>query len=161
MNLGPEALFNDDDRHFMAAALRQARAAGERDEVPVGCVIVRNGEIISHSGNRRQESGDPAAHAEILALRSAGELLGDWRLEGCSLYVTLEPCPMCVSACRQARLDLVIWGAPDPVLGACGTVINLAEDPRLGSLLAQRGGLAEEECRQLLQSFFTNARSSS
>jgi len=161
MTLGPEDLFNDEDRRFMDAALEEARTAAEQGEVPVGCVIVRDGQIIGSSRNSRQRSGDPAGHAEILALRSAGELVGDWRLEGCTLYVTLEPCPMCVSACRQARLDLVIWGTPDPTLGACGTVIDLAEDPRLGPLLAQRGGLAEEECRHLLQSFFTNTRISS
>ena len=161
MTLGPEDLFTEDDRRFMAIALEKARSAAQRNEVPVGCVIVRGGEIIASSENRRQSRGDPAGHAEILALRSAGDSLGDWRLEGCTLYVTLEPCPMCVSACRQARLDLVVWGTPDPTMGACGTVIDLAEDPRLGPKLAQRGGLAEDECRFLLQSFFTKARSSS
>ncbi len=161
MTLGPDELFSDEDRCFMAIALEEARAASQQGEVPVGCIVVRDGKIIGSSGNHRQRSGDPAGHAEILALRSAGATVGDWRLEGCTLYVTLEPCPMCVSACRQARVDLVIWGTPDPTMGACGTVIDLAEDPRLGPKLAQRGGLAEEECRHLLQTFFTNARISS
>jgi len=161
MTLSPNDLFTDEDRRFMAIALEEARTAAQQDEVPVGCVIVRGGEIIASSGNRRRACGDPAGHAEILALRSAGDSVGDWRLEGCTLYVTLEPCPMCVSACRQARLDLVVWGAPDPTMGACGTVIDLAEDPRLGPKLAHRGGLAEDECRHLLQSFFTKTRKSS
>jgi tRNA(adenine34) deaminase len=157
----PEWVFDDNDRRFMAEAIHEARLAGERGEVPVGCVVVRRGEIVARAGNRREELADPGAHAELLALRAAGELLGDWRLSGCSLYVTVEPCPMCVAACRQARLELVVWGAEDPEMGGCGTALDLAEDPRLGHRLAHRGGLAAEECRELLQSFFTKARRSS
>jgi tRNA(adenine34) deaminase len=156
-----EWLFSEDDHRFMAEALDEATAAAARHEVPVGCVVVRDGEIIGRSGNRRRELDDPAAHAELLALRQAGQQLGDWRLEGCTLYVTLEPCPMCIAACRQSRLDLVIWGAPDPVLGACGTVIDLAEDPRLGRHLAHRGGLATRRSREILRAFFANRRHSS
>jgi tRNA(adenine34) deaminase len=151
-------VFDEDDRRFMADAIRQARKAADRGEVPVGCVVVQRGEIIARAGNRRQQLDDPCGHAELLALREAGEVLGDWRLSSCTLYVTLEPCPMCVSACRQARLDLVVWGAEDPELGACGTVIDLAEDPRLGPPLAHRGGLAAAECGELLRSFFTKTR---
>ncbi len=157
----PDWVYSDDDRRFMAAALEQAGAAGERGEVPVGCVVVRAGRIIASAGNRRVELDDPTAHAEILALRAAGESLGDWRLQGCTLYVTLEPCPMCTTAARQSRLDLVMWGAPDPAAGACGTVLDLAEDARLGPPLAHRGGLLGEESSRLLRSFFAKSRAPS
>ena len=157
----PNWVFDDHDHRYMAQALDEARAAGELGEVPVGCVVVKGGKIIARAGNRRQQSNDPSAHAEILALGAAGERLGGWRLEGCTLYVTLEPCPMCVSACRQARVNLIVWGASDPSLGACGTVLDLAEDPRLGPPVAHRGGLAAEASSQFLQSFFTKSRHSS
>lgn len=154
----PEWVFDEADRSFMAAALAQAREAGERGEVPVGAVVVRGGEIVARAGNRRQRTRDPAGHAEILALREAAKSGGDWRLEDCTLYVTLEPCPMCVAVCRQARVDLLVWGATDPAMGACGSVLDLAEDPRLGPPLAHRGGLAAEECGALLKAFFANRR---
>jgi tRNA(adenine34) deaminase len=154
-------VFDEADHRLMGLALDEARAAAARGEVPVGCVVARSGEPIVQAGNRRRETRDPAAHAEVLALRKAGEAVGDWRLEGCTLYVTLEPCPMCVSACRQARVDLVVWGADDPALGACGSVIDLAEDPRLGPPLAHRGGLRADESRQLLKAFFAKTRRSS
>lgn len=155
----PDWVFDDDDRSFMEAALTEARAAGDRGEVPVGAVLVRDGEILARAGNRRQVGRDPAGHAEIVVLREAAGGLGDWRLEGCTLYVTLEPCPMCAAACRQARVDLVVWGAADPVAGACGTVVDLAADPRLGPPLAARGGLMAEACSDLLRGFFTSRRS--
>ena len=142
----------------MAAALDEARAAARRGEVPVGAVVVRSGDIVAREGNRRRELADPSAHAEILALRTAGGTLGDWRLTDCTLYVTLEPCPMCVAACRQARLDLVVWGAVDPTMGACGSALDLAEDPRLGPPLAHRGGLGAEESQRLLRDFFAKQR---
>jgi tRNA(adenine34) deaminase len=157
----PEWVFSDDDRRFMALALDEARAAAKRGDVPVGCVIVRAGEVVASAGNRRRESSDPSGHAEILALREAGRGLGDWRLDGCWLYVTLEPCPMCVAACRQARLELVVWGAADPTMGACGSALDLAEDPRLGPPLAHRGGLEAESSSRLLKEFFTSTRHSS
>jgi tRNA(Arg) A34 adenosine deaminase TadA len=157
----PDWVFDDDDRRFMARALEQARRAGDRGEVPVGCVVVRAGEVVAECGNRRRELADPSAHAEILALRAAGAALRDWRLAGCTLYVTLEPCPMCTTASRQARLELLVWGAEDTVAGACGSVVDLAEDPRLGPPLAHRGGLAAEEARQLLRSFFAKTRGTS
>lgn len=154
----PEWVFDAADRSFMAAALAQAREAGQRGEVPVGAVVVRGGEIVARAGNSRQRTRDPAGHAEILALREAAKGAGDWRLEDCTLYVTLEPCPMCVAVCRQARVDLVVWGATDPAMGACGSVLDLAEDPRLGPPLAHRGGLAADECGALLRAFFANRR---
>lgn len=157
----PDWVYDDRDRSFMEAALAEARAAAARGEVPVGCVVVRGGEIIASAGNRREGSHDPAGHAELLALRAAAERCGDWRLAGATMYVTLEPCPMCASACRQARLDLLIWGAEDPLLGACGSAVELAQDPRLGPPLAHRGGLLAEDSRCLLRSFFANSRASS
>jgi tRNA(adenine34) deaminase len=157
----PDWVFDDDDHHFMEAALEEARAAADRGEVPVGCVVVHSGRIVARAGNRRQELADPAAHAEILALRQSGAALSDWRHTGCSVYVTLEPCPMCIAACRQARVELVVWGASDPEIGACGSTVDLAEDPRLGSPLAHRGGLRADESRRLLQSFFAKNRVSS
>jgi tRNA(adenine34) deaminase len=157
----PDWIFDDEDRRFMALALAEARAASSSGEIPVGCVVVRRGDVVGRAGNRRRHTGDPAAHAEILALRDAGTRIGDWRLDGCTLYVTLEPCPMCVSACRQARIDLIVWGAADPTMGACGTVIDLAEDPRLGPPVAHRGGLEADACGEILRSFFANSRRSS
>ena len=157
----PEWVFDDDDRFFMATAIAEAEAAAARGEVPVGAVITRGGEMIARSGNRRQQESDPAAHAEVIALRQAGREVGDWRLADCTLYVTLEPCPMCAAACREARLPLVIWGTEDERAGACGTVIDLAADPRLGPPLANRGGLEAERCRELLRRFFAKQRRSS
>lgn len=157
----PEWVFDDTDRGFMAQALREAEAAAARGEVPVGAVVVRGGETVARAGNRRQELADPAAHAELLALAAAGRSLGDWRLDGCTMYVTLEPCPMCAAACRQARLALLVWGAADPRLGACGSVLDLASDPRLGPPLAHRGGLDAARSSKLLLAFFAKQRQSS
>jgi len=157
----PEWVFSDQDRRFMAEALVDARAAASRGEVPVGAVITRKGEIIARAGNQRQAEGDPTAHAEIMALRAAGRFVGDWRLEDCTLYVTLEPCAMCTAACRDARIELVIWGAADERAGACGSALDLADDPRLGPPLVHRGGLEAERSRELLRSFFAKQRRSS
>ena len=154
----PDWVFDDQDRTYMSKALAQARAAAERGEVPVGAVVVNHGRVIARAGNERRQLNDPSAHAEILALRQAAASTGDWRLTQATLYVTLEPCPMCVSACRQARLHLLVWGSEDPVLGACGSVADLAEDPRLGPVLAHRGGLLAEDSRELLQLFFAKRR---
>jgi len=154
----PDWVFDDADRIFMTAALAEAEAARERNEVPVGAVLVRDGRIVSRAGNRRHELGDPTGHAEVLAIREAARILGDFRLDGCTIYVTLEPCPMCITTCRQARLDLVIWGADDPSAGACGSVIDLAEDRRLGPPLAHRGGLQAAASRRLLEEFFAKRR---
>ncbi len=152
-------LFDEADRRLMEAALAEAREAAARGEVPVGAVVAdASRRLVARAGNRRQGDADPAGHAEILALREAARAAGDWRLAGHTLYVTLEPCPMCVAACRQARLDLVVWGAPDPVLGACGSVADLAEDPRLGPPQAHRGGLLAGEASALLRDFFAKRR---
>ncbi len=145
----------------MDEALVEATAAGARGEVPVGAVLVSGGAIIARSGNRREELQDPTAHAEILVLGAAGRKNGDWRLEDATLYVTLEPCPMCLEACRHARLSLIVWGAPDPVMGACGSVLDAAEDPRLHPPIAQRGGLSADAASKLLKEFFAKRRLSS
>jgi len=154
----PDWVFDADDRRFMEVALAEAAAAVDRDEVPVGAVIIRQGEIIGRAGNRRRELHDPTAHAEVLALRQAAAAGGDFRLDDCTLYVTLEPCSMCITACRQARLELVIWGADDPKAGACGSVIDLAGDRRLGPPIAQRGGLEATTSLRLLKCFFAKRR---
>jgi len=154
----PSWVFDDDDCRHMSAALAEAEAAADRNEVPVGAVVVHRGRIIARAGNRRRELNDPTAHAEVLAVRTAAETLGDFRLTECTLYVTLEPCPMCVTTCRQARLELVVWGADDPKAGACGSVVDLAGDRRLGPPLAHRGGLEAEKSAQILESFFAKRR---
>jgi tRNA(adenine34) deaminase len=156
-----EWVFDHNDRRFMTEALAEAEAAASRGEVPVGAVVTRGGEIIARACNRRRERNDPTAHAELIALRAAGRALGDWRLSDCTLYVTLEPCPMCAAACREARLQLVVWGADDDHVGACGSVLDLATDPRLGPPLPCRGGLEAERCRELLRAFFAKQRQSS
>jgi tRNA(adenine34) deaminase len=145
----------------MGLAIAEAETAGEQGEIPVGAVVVRDGQVLAAAGNTREAGHDPSGHAEITALRLAAARLGDWRLSGCTVYVTLEPCPMCVAAMRQARIDLLIWGAPDPLSGACGSVIDLAEDPRLGPPLAHRGHLAADRCSNMLKVFFAKRRASS
>ncbi len=157
----PEWVFDSTDRRFMAEALDEARRAAERGEVPVGAVAVRHQEVVARTHNRRQTVHRVSAHAELLALEAVGGQVGDWRLEDVTLYVTLEPCPMCVAACRQARIKLVVWGATDPAQGACGSVLDLATDPRLGPPLAHRGGLEQEACASLLREFFANRRQTS
>lgn len=154
----PDWVFDASDRAFMAEALAEAQAAAKRGEVPVGAVVVRDGLVVARAGNRRQELHDPAGHAEVLALRAAAAARGDWRLEDCSMYVTLEPCPMCVWACREARLDLVVWGAPDFRAGACGTVLDLTGDPAGGRALAHRGGLEAGASSEILRAFFAKRR---
>ena len=146
-----------DERGYMARALELAAQAGESGDVPVGCVIVKDGEIIGEGRNRREERGDATAHAELEAIRAACARLGSWRLEGCELYVTLEPCPMCAGGIINARLDRVRYGTRDEKAGACGSVLNLFEErfnhkPRL-----YRGPL-EEECAAVLRDFFAGLR---
>ncbi len=142
---------------FMRRALALAREAADAGEVPVGCVIVREGEIVGEGRNRREECGLAAAHAEMDAIAAANQHLGDWRLEGCSLYVTLEPCPMCAGAILNARISKVFYGARDEVFGACGGVTNLFMES-FPSPPALVGGILAEECRGLLSSFFQTLR---
>jgi tRNA(adenine34) deaminase len=146
------------DEHFMRVALREAAAAAEHDDVPVGAVVVREGEIIGAAHNERELRGDPTAHAEVLALRAAAVTLGGWRLLGTVLYVTLEPCPMCAGALQQARVARVVYGAPDQKVGAAGTVVNLLQNPRLLHRVEIQGGVLADEALRLLRRFFDDRR---
>lgn len=142
---------------YMRRALELARQAREQGDVPVGCVIVRDGEIIGEGRNRREEHGDATAHAEMEAIRDACQRTGSWRLHGCTMYVTLEPCPMCAGGIINARVDEVRYGAREEKMGCCGSVLNLFEErfnhkPRL-----YKGPLAEE-CEEVLQDFFRQLR---
>ena len=142
----------------MKEALREAEKALQKNEVPVGAVIVRDGQIISRAHNLKETLKDPTAHAEILAIREACRILANWRLEGCHLYVTLEPCPMCAGAISQARIDRLIYGAMDLKTGACGSLFNLTGDLRLNHKVEVVAGIMEEECKLLLKTFFEDKR---
>lgn len=143
----------------MRQALAQAEEAAAGGDVPIGAVVVdAAGRLLAAAGNRRERDHDPTAHAEILALREAARQLGSWRLTGCSLYVTVEPCPMCAAACVLARVSQVVFGALDPKLGFVGSLANLLEDPRLNHRVAWRAGLLAEEASALLTAFFANQR---
>lgn len=144
--------------HFMIQALQRAEAAGAAGEVPVGAVIVRAGEIIAEGENRRERDHDPTAHAEIVALRSAGQVLNSWHLEDCTLYVTLEPCPMCAGAIVQARLGLLVYGVDDLKAGAIRTVANIPDSACSNHKLPVIGGILESTCRQQLQDWFKQRR---
>jgi tRNA(adenine34) deaminase len=144
--------------HLMALALDEASAALAHDDVPVGAVVACEGEILSRRHNERELRGDPIAHAEILALRDAAAALGRWRLDGCTLVVTLEPCPMCAGAALAARVGTIAFGAPDPRAGACGSLYNLAADPRLNHEMTVVAGLRAEEGAALLRRFFAERR---
>ncbi len=146
------------DLHYMEIALAQAQDAYLHGEVPVGAVLVKGGKVIAACKNRCEELKDPTAHAEILALREAGQALGGWRLPGCTLYVTLEPCPMCAGALVQARLERLVYGAADPKGGACGTLYNIVQDKRLNHRLTVTCGVLEKECATLLRDFFQSRR---
>ena len=146
-----------DHQEYMRRALELAQQAGEQGDVPVGCVIVRDGEIIGEGRNRREEHGDATAHAEMEAIRQACARTGSWRLHGCTMYVTLEPCPMCAGGIINSRVDEVRYGAREDKMGCCGSVLNLFEErfnhkPRL-----YRGPL-EEECEGVLREFFQQLR---
>ncbi|MDR0446628.1 MAG: nucleoside deaminase [Oscillospiraceae bacterium] len=142
---------------YMSAAIAQARAAAAEGEIPVGCVVVDpDGKIIGRGRNRRENNHDAAAHAELEAIREAGEARGGWRLDGCDIYVTLEPCPMCAGAIINARISRVYYGAREPVSGACGSVINLfMEYPNDAAIT---GGVLETQCRAELEAFFASRR---
>ncbi len=144
--------------HYMSLALELAREAYDHGEVPVGAVVVGpDGEILGRGRNRRQESGDATAHAEIEAIREACAVLGDWRLEGCTLYVTLEPCPMCAGAVINARVPVVVFGAREALSGSCGSVIDLFYE-RFGHRPQVYAGVLEADCAALLKAFFQAKR---
>ncbi|MCU1459310.1 MAG: cytosine/adenosine deaminase [Actinomycetia bacterium] len=146
---------------LMGLALDEARAALLHDDVPIGAVVGRisDGAVVARAHNRREELGDPTAHAEILALRDAAATVDGWRLDAHVLVVTLEPCPMCAGAAVHARVDTIAFGAPDPKAGACGTLYNLACDPRLNHEAAVVAGVRAAECSALLSDFFAARRS--
>ena len=147
------------DEKYMSLALEQARMAFQRGEIPIGAVLVREGVVIAADHNRREELRDATAHAEVLALRRGGELLGGWRLPGCTLYVTVEPCPMCAGALVQARVERLVYGAADPKGGAAGTLYDIVRDPRLNHRLEVTAGVLASECGLLMQLFFQARRS--
>ena len=145
---------------YMQMALEEARLAAAEGEIPVGAVIVKDGEIIAQAHNRRENDYDPTAHAEMLCMRQAASVLGDWRLRGCTLYVTLEPCPMCAGAMVMSQLTGCVFGATDEKQGCCGSVYDLPGDPALAGQTEWQSGVMAEECAEMMRSFFHNRRSS-
>ena len=143
---------------WMRAALQQAWGAFDREEVPVGAVIVHEGKVIAEASNQREALADPTAHAEMLAITQAAEALKSWRLLDCVLYVMLEPCPMCAGAIVQARIPTVVYGTTDPKGGACHTLYNITSDSRLNHQATVIGGVLQEECASILQEFFAMQR---
>ena len=147
-----------DREKYMAQAMELAREAGEKGDVPVGCVITdKDGNIIGRGRNRRQECHDATAHAELEAIREACAKTGDWRLEGCSIFVTLEPCPMCTGAIINSRIPTVVFGAREELSGSCGSVIDLFSE-RYGHKPAVFGGVMKDESAELLKQFFRERR---
>lgn len=147
-----------DDESFMALALEEARAALSHDDVPIGAVVVLEGAVVARAHNARERDNDPTAHAEILALRAAASSAGTWRLEGATLYVTLEPCHMCAGAMVLARLGRLVYGAADPKAGAAGSLANVVDDPRLNHRVPAMSGVLAAECGALLRTFFAARR---
>ena len=162
MEISPPAIDQEADQvhqQWMSRAIALAQSAGDAGEVPVGAVIIdQNGNLIASGENRRERDKDPTAHAEILALRCAGQALQNWHLNQCTLYVTLEPCPMCAGAIVQARLGLLVYGADDPKTGAIRTVANIPDSPCSYHRLSVLGGILESSCRQQLQAWFAQRR---
>ncbi len=147
------------DDELMALAIDEAQRASEHGDVPVGAVVVVNGEVVARRHNEREAAQDPTAHAELLAVRDAAAALGTWRLEGATVVVTLEPCPMCAGMLQQARVDRVVFGAVDMKAGACGSLYNLGTDPRLNHEYEVTAGVRADECAALLTEFFAARRS--
>jgi tRNA(adenine34) deaminase len=149
------------DLEAMRTALAEARKAAEAGEVPIGAVLVHDGAIIAHGQNSVIRSSDPTAHAEIVALRHAAAILGNYRLNGCTLYITLEPCAMCAGAMIHARIDRLVYGTADPKAGACGSVLSVLNHPQLNHQMQLTHGLLGEECGELLRGFFRERRTKS
>jgi tRNA(adenine34) deaminase len=147
-----------DDLEAMHAALAEARLAAENGEVPIGAVVVREGAIVAHGQNRVLRDMDPTAHAEIVALRAAATAIDNYRLAGCTLYVTLEPCAMCAGAMIHARIDRLVFAAADPKAGACGSVFAVLNHPQLNHQMQVEQGIAAEESAELLRTFFRDRR---
>ena len=146
------------DEEAMQLAIEEARAAAAHGDVPIGAVVIRNGEVIGRGHNERELTGDPTAHAEILALRQAADASGGWRLDGTTIVVTLEPCAMCAGALVNSRIDRVVYGAADPKAGAVNTLYGLGADPRLNHTFERTHGVLEAECAELLTSYFADLR---
>ncbi len=152
-------LLEPDDETFMRLALREAEAAMRAGEVPIGAVLVHDGRVIGRGHNQRETLLDPTAHAEMIVITQGAAALSAWRLLDTTLYVTLEPCPMCAGALIQARVKRLVFGAADPKAGACGTLFDLPRDPRLNHRVVVRGGVLEEESQALMRGFFQGRRS--
>jgi tRNA(adenine34) deaminase len=147
-----------EDERFMRIAIEAAKIAEENGDVPIGAVIVYKNQIIGKAYNQREQLADPTAHAEIIALTQAAAALENWHLNGCTMYVTLEPCPMCAGALVLGRLDRLVYGCDDPKAGACGSLYNIVTDGRLNHRLEVTSGVLQEQCREQLQGFFARRR---
>jgi tRNA(adenine34) deaminase len=148
------------DEEAMEIALAEAALAGEHADVPIGAVVVRSGVVVARRHNERERTGDPTAHAEVLALRDAARVVGGWRLDGCTLYTTVEPCPMCAGSVLAARVERVVFAAADPKAGACGSLYNLLADPRLNHEPELLAGVLAGPAASLLEAFFATRRTS-
>jgi len=149
---------NLNDEFFMAEALKEAQRAFDMGEVPIGCVITQGGKIIARAANERTTRGNALYHAEILAINAACEAIGDWRLEDCRLYVTIEPCAMCAGAIVQARIPVVVYGAKNPKAGCAGSILNILDEPRFNHQSQIVSGICENECARLMKEFFLRFR---
>lgn len=151
---------NETERHhaFMQEALKEARRAADNDEVPVGCVITFGGRVVGRGYNQREMLQDATAHAEIIAISAACQSLQSWRLDGCTMYVTLEPCPMCAGAIVLTRIPVLVFGANDPKAGACGTLFDIVRDCRLNHIVEVLPGIMAEQAQALLRDFFVKLR---
>jgi tRNA(adenine34) deaminase len=143
---------------YMREALKEAQLAWEKGEVPIGAVIVRDGEIIARAHNLRETLNDATAHAEVLAIRAAGQVLADWRMIGCTLYVTIEPCPMCAGALVQSRVEHLVYGASDPKAWADRSLVEIVQNPGLNHRMEVIGGVLADECSQMMKDFFRARR---
>jgi tRNA(adenine34) deaminase len=154
----PESEQMREDLRLMALALAEATQAATEDEVPIGAIVVRDGQVLAATHNQREQLRDPTAHAEMIAITQAAAALNSWRLEDCTLYVTLEPCPMCAGAIVQARIKRVVYGADDPKAGAVRSLYQVLEDPRLNHRAEVVAGVMAEECGHVLSKFFQQKR---
>jgi tRNA(adenine34) deaminase len=154
-----QPVLTEPDEHYMKVAIDQAFIAEENGDVPIGCVIVYEGRIVAKAYNQREQLRDPTAHAEIIALTQAAEAVGSWRLYGCTVFVTLEPCPMCAGALVLARVDRLVYGCDDPKTGAVKSLYTIVQDPRLNHRVEVTSGVMAESCTAQLQEFFRRRRS--